>query len=175
MEKLGINLGFLISQLINFGLLAVLLYVLLYKPILNMLNQRKERIARSMADVDAARESAAKAQQDYDRKIVEAQRKGQEIIAQAAHASEQVGAEIKAAAQREADAIRQKARAEAEQERAHILADVQKQIAGLSMLAAERVLGQAMDEGTQRRLIGQFLAELGPDPVREVPRSVRRN
>jgi F-type H+-transporting ATPase subunit b len=175
LEKLGINLGFLISQLINFGLLAVLLYMLLYKPILNMLNQRKERIARSMADVDAARESAAKAQQDYDRKIVEAQRKGQEIIAQAAHASEQVGAEIKAAAQRDADAIRQKARDEAEQERAHILADVQKQIAGLSMLAAERVLGQAMDEGTQRRLIGQFLAELGPDPVREVPRSVRRN
>jgi len=175
LEKLGINLGFLISQLINFSLLAVLLYLLLYKPILNMLNQRKERIARSMADVDAARESAAKAQQDYDRKIVEAQRKAQEIIGQAAQQGEQTRSAIVADAQREAEAIRQKARDEALQEKAHILAEVQSQIAGLSMLAAERVLGQAMDEGTQRRLIGQFLAELGPDPVREVPRSVRRN
>lgn len=161
MEKLGINLGFLISQLVNFTLIAVLLTMLLYKPILNMLNQRKERIARSMADVDAAREAAAKAQLEYDRRIAEAQRKAQEIIAQAAQASEKVGAEIKTEAQREAEIIRQQARAEAAQEKVHLLADVQSQIASLSMLATERVLGEAVDANTQRKLIDQFLAELG--------------
>lgn len=161
MEKLGINLGFLISQIVNFTLIAVLLTMLLYKPILNMLNQRKERIARSMADVDAAREAAAKAQLEYDRRIAEAQRKAQEIIAQAAQASEKVGAEIKADAQREADAIRQQARAEAAQEKAHLLAEAQSQIASISMLATERILGQAVDANTQRKLIDQFLAELG--------------
>lgn len=161
MEKLGINLGFLISQLVNFTLLAVLLYALLYKPILNMLNQRKERIAKSMADVDAAREAAAKAQLEYDRKIAEAQRKAQEIIAQAAQASDKVGVEIKAEAQREADAIRQRAREEAEQEKVHLLAEVQNQIASLSMAATERVLGQGLDAKMQRQLIDGFLAELG--------------
>ncbi len=161
MEKLGINLAYLISQLVNFTLLAVLLTMLLYKPILRMLNQRKERIAKSMADVDAAREAAAKAQQDYDRKIMEAQRKAQEIIAQAAQAGEQVGADIKAEAQRDADEIRQKAREEAAQEKAHVLADVQSQIASLSMAATERVLGQAVDPNIQRKLVEQFLAELG--------------
>ncbi len=161
MDKLGINLGFLISQLVNFTLLAALLTVLLYKPILNMLNQRRERIAKSMADVDAARESAAKAQLEYDRKIAEAQRKAQEIIAQAAQAGDKVGVEIKAEAQREADLIRQKARLEGEQEKAHLLADVQSQIAGLSMAATERVLGQGLDPKMQRQLIDGFLAELG--------------
>ncbi len=161
MEKLGINLGFFISQLVNFTLLAVLLYLLLYKPVLNMLNQRKERIARSMADVDAAREAAARAQQEYDRKIAEAQRKAQEIIAQAAQTGEKVSAEIKAEALREAEAIREKARAEAALEKEHLLADVQKQIASLSMLAAERVLGQAMDPDLQRKLLDQFMSELG--------------
>lgn len=161
MEKLGINLGFLISQLVNFTLLALLLYVLLYKPILNMLNQRKERVAKSMADVDAAREAAAKAQLEYDRKVAEAQRKAQEIIAQAAQAGDKVGVEIKAEAQREADAIRQKAREEAEQEKAHLLAEVQSQIASLSMAATERVLGQGLDAKMQHQLIDRFLAELG--------------
>ena len=142
-------------------MLAVLLYLLLYKPVLNMLKQRRERIARSMADVDAAREAAAKAQLEYDRKIAEAQRKAQEIIAQAAQASDKVGADIKAEAQREADAIRQQAREEAEQERARILAEVQGQIAGLSMTATERVLGQAVDANMQRKLIDNFLAGLG--------------
>ena len=161
MEKLGINLGFLISQIINFSLLAALLYLLLYKPVFRMLDARRERIARGMADADAAREAAAKAQQEYDRKVAEAQRKAQEVIAQAAQASEQVGAEIRAEAQREAEAIRQKAHEEAAAEKARILTEVQSQIAALSMLATERVLGQAVDENLQRRLIDQFLAEMG--------------
>jgi len=161
LEKLGINLGFFISQLVNFTLLAALLTVLLYKPILRMLNERKERIARSLADVDAAREAAARAQQDYDKKMVEAQRTAQEIIAKASQASEEVAAEIRAEAQREAESIRRKARDEAAQERAHLLAEVQSQIAGLSMMATERVLGQAVDANTQRRLVDQFLAEIG--------------
>ncbi len=161
MEKLGINLGFFISQLVNFTLLAALLTVLLYKPILRMLNERKERIARSLADVDAAREAAARAQQDYDKKMVEAQRTAQEIIAKASQASEEVAAEIRAEAQRDAENIRRKAREEAAQERAHLLAEVQSQIASLSMMATERVLGQAVDANTQRRLVDQFLAEIG--------------
>ena len=161
MEKLGINLGFFISQLVNFTLLAALLTVLLYKPILRMLNERKERIARSLADVDAAREAAARAQQDYDKKMVEAQRAAQEIIAKASQASEEVAAEIRAEAQRDAENIRRKAREEAAQERAHLLAEVQSQIASLSMMATERVLGQAVDANTQRRLVDQFLAEIG--------------
>ncbi len=161
MEKLGINLGLLVSQLINFGLLTALLYMLLYKPVLNLLNQRRERIARSMADADAARESAARAQQEYERRVAEAQRKAQEIIAQATQASQQVGAEIRAEAQREAEAIRQRAREEADREKAQILAEVQSQIASLALLAAERVLGQTVDEALQRKLVDQFLAELG--------------
>src|SRR5512136_3102088 len=118
----------LVSQLVNFTLLAALLYLLLYKPVLRMLSQRQERIKRSMADVDAARDAAAKAQQEYDRKIAEAQRAAQERIARAAQDAEKVGTEIKAAAQAEAEAIRQKAREEAEEERARILSEVQGQI-----------------------------------------------
>jgi F-type H+-transporting ATPase subunit b len=163
LEKLGINLGFLVSQIVNFTLLAVLLYVLLYKPVLNMLNQRKDRIARSLADADAARDAAAKAQQEYDRRILEAQHKAQEIIAGASQAGEKVATEIRAEAQREAEAIRNKARDEAAQEKEHILTEVQNQIAGLSMLATERVLGQSMDGDTQRKLIDQFLAEMAGD------------
>lgn len=161
MEQLGINIGLLASQLVNFILLAVLLYLVLYKPVLRMLNERKERIARSMADVDAAREAAAKAQLEYDRKVAEAQRKAQEIIAAAAQTGEKAKADIVADAHREADRIKQDAIADAEQQKVRALADVQSQIAGLSMMATERVLGQAMDEKTQRQLISSFLADLG--------------
>ncbi len=162
MEKLGISLTYLVSQLINFGLLLLILYLLLYKPVLNVLRQRQERVARSMADADAARENAAKTQQDYDRHIADAQRKAQEIIAQAAQLGEQRRAEIEAEAMKRAEEIRQRAHDEAVAERNRVLAEVQGQIASLSMMATERVLGKAVavDPAVQRRLIDQFLAEM---------------
>jgi F-type H+-transporting ATPase subunit b len=161
LDKLGISLGYLVAQLVNFALLTALLYLLLYKPVLNYMQKRQERIAHSMADVDAAREKAAQAQREYDRLITEAQRKAQEIIGQAAGTGEKAAAEIRAEAQREAEAIRQRAHQEAAEERARVLADVQSQIASLSMLATERVLGQSIDEKLQRKLIDQSLLELG--------------
>ncbi len=172
MDKLGISLGLLISQLVNFTLLAVILYLLLYKPIVRMLHQRQQRIARSMADADAARESAVKAQQEYEKRILEAQRKAQEIIAAATQDGEKTRADIKSQAMQEAEDIRRKAREEATDEKNRILAEVQSQIASLSMMATERVLGQgvSVDPGLQRKLIDQFLAELG-DGGKAVPGS----
>jgi F-type H+-transporting ATPase subunit b len=151
----------LVSQLVNFTLMVVLLTILLYRPIQRMLAERRDRIAKSMADVDAAREAAARAQQDYDRQIAEAQRKAQEIIGQAAQAGEKVRAEIEADARREADAIRQKAHEEAQSEKARLLSEVQSQIAVLSMAATEKVLGRAVDPAAQRQLVDQVLAEMG--------------
>ena len=54
-EALGLNLPQLIAQVANFFVLLVILRLTLYKPILKVLRERQERIARSMADVEAAR------------------------------------------------------------------------------------------------------------------------
>ena len=43
MEALGINLGFFLFQVFNFGVLAILLYAFAYKPLVNMLEQRKQK------------------------------------------------------------------------------------------------------------------------------------
>jgi F-type H+-transporting ATPase subunit b len=161
LEKLGINLGFLVSQIVNFTLMVVLLTILLYRPIQRMLAERRDRIAKSMADVDEARAAATRAQADYDARIAEAQRKAQEIIGQAAQAGDKVRAEIEAEARREAEAIRQKAHEEAAAEKARVLSEVQSQIASLSMTATERVLGRAVDAKAQRELVDQVIAELG--------------
>jgi F-type H+-transporting ATPase subunit b len=48
MEKLGINLGTLIFQILNFTIVCILLYAWAYKPILNMMNNRKQKIAQGL-------------------------------------------------------------------------------------------------------------------------------
>jgi F-type H+-transporting ATPase subunit b len=59
LEALGINLGYLISQIVNFTLLAVLLYFVAYKPILRMLDERSARIKKGLDDAELASKRAA--------------------------------------------------------------------------------------------------------------------
>ncbi len=172
MGSLGISLSSFISQVVNFAILLALLYLLLYKPVLRLLHERQERIVRSMSDADAARESAVKAQHEYERRIADGQRKAQEIIAQATQQGEKLRADLRSEAMQEAEEIRQKARQEAIDEKNRIMAEVQGQIASLSMMATERVLSQGIDESVQRKLINQFLAELG-DGGKAAPAAVR--
>ena len=83
MEALGFNLGYIISQIVNFTLLALLLYFVAYKPILGMLDQRRERIRQGLEDAESASRRAAEMEQEYERRMTDARREGQEVVARA--------------------------------------------------------------------------------------------
>jgi F-type H+-transporting ATPase subunit b len=159
LDKLGINLGFLASQVVNFTLLAVLLYVLLYKPVLRMLDARKERIQKAVADSERAERRAAEAEQEYERMIEEARKEGQKIIAQATETSQKVAADIKARAEAEAIEIKQHARAEADREREQLGAELRQEVGDLSIAIARQLIGATVNEAAQRELVAQFLKE----------------
>lgn len=69
MEKLGINWGLLVAQLVNVILIVWLLSMLLYRPVLNMLNERTRRIQESLKEAEQVKEQLARANQDYDAKL----------------------------------------------------------------------------------------------------------
>ena len=75
MEKLGINLGFFLFQVLNFSVMAVLLYTWAYNPILNMLEKRRAKIAQGMEDAQIAAEARANAEKEAAKIIAEAQSK----------------------------------------------------------------------------------------------------
>ena len=64
MEKLGLNLGFLLVQLFNFLILVIVLYAWAYKPILKMLDDRKAKIAQGLEDARIASEARANAEKE---------------------------------------------------------------------------------------------------------------
>lgn len=160
MEGLGINTGYLLSQIVNFLLLLFILQRFAYKPVLRMLNERRERIKTAMEEAEEARRKAAQAEEEYQRRIEEARKEAEAIISRAEEQATQLRGEILAQAQEEARALRQKAEAEIELLRRQALAGVQEQIADLAILAASKVIGQSLDEKGHRRLISEFLAEV---------------
>ena len=159
MEALGINLGYLISQIVNFTLLAVLLYFVAYKPILRMLDERSARIKKGLDDAEAASRRAAEMEQEFEARMSEARKEGQEIIAQATQMSEQARQEILDTARKESRAQIEKAKEEIVRERELAMAELRQQVADLSLAISEKVIGEAIDEQRQRQLIAEFLEQ----------------
>ena len=159
MEALGINVNGLIAQIINFLLLLVLLRVLLYKPILNMLDQRAARVRESIANAEAIKQRLALAQQEYAEQVDRGRREGQVIIAQAMKVADRVRDEAKTQAQQEAEHFLTRARAEIELDKRRAVAELREQVADLAIMAAGKVVGRTLDTEGHRRIIQEVLSQ----------------
>jgi F-type H+-transporting ATPase subunit b len=159
LEALGINPGMLISQIVNFTLLAVLLYLVAYKPILRMLDERSDRIKKGLDDAELASQRASAMEQEFEKRMVEARKEGQEIIAQATQMSEKARQDILDRAREEARAQIEKAREEISRERDLAMAELRQQVADLSLGISEKVIGATLDDQRQRQLIAEFLEQ----------------
>ncbi|MEW6406169.1 MAG: F0F1 ATP synthase subunit B [Chloroflexota bacterium] len=158
MEKLGVNLGFLIFQILNFSIVALLLYAWAYKPIVKMLEERKNKISQSLEDAKVAAEARANAEAEAKKVLADAQAMANEIVRDATQRADEVGNEVKAEAEKEAIKIREGALAEAKVERDRMLADMRGQIASLAIAAAQKLIGEFMDEKRQHALINEFFS-----------------
>jgi len=162
-DALGINAGFFIAQIINFGIIFFLLAKFVWPRVLNMLDERQARIAKSLEDARAAQEARASAEQERDRLLAEARVEGQRLIDEARQRGDEQRKQMIREAEREAEERRAQARIQAEEERNRLLGDARDQIVRLAMAAAERLIGESLDEKGQRASVKKFFAEVPAD------------
>lgn len=158
MEALGINLGYLIVQIFNFLVVVFILSRFVFKPILNMLANRKETIEQGLEDARIAGEAKAQAEEQAADIIAEAKQKAREETRLAAEKAEQLVLEIKAEADQDIMKQRQAIQDEAEDIRNQALGDLRGQVAALAIAAANKVIGESLDEKRQRALIDEFFS-----------------
>src|SRR6267378_3500117 len=101
----GIDWKLLLIQGLNFGLLLVVLSYFLYKPILKIIDERREKIAEGVRTAEAASRRLAEAKEEGDKQIGEAAREAQSIIASARSSGEERKASIVSEAEARAHAI----------------------------------------------------------------------
>lgn len=159
MAGLGINLNLLIAQIINFIIVLLLLRAFLYKPMLNMMAQRRDRIRDSLAEADRVKEEAAAERAQLEAQFAEERRTMLERQRETAVRSEEAAAKRLAEANSEAEAIVGRAREEATATRANALSGLQGEIADLALRAAAKVLQDGVDENRHRALVDKFLRE----------------
>ncbi len=161
MGKLGINPYLLVAQIINFGLVALLLGYFLYRPVLNALQARTARIQESIENAEQVKQQLSRAQQDYEAQLGKARQEAAQIMAQANERAQVQAREVMANAQTEAARIKAEAQEQAQQEREQLLRGLQGQLANLVTQTAGTVIGQELQGAGHDRLIQQSIADLG--------------
>ena len=161
MDKLGVSLPWLITQIVNFLVVLFVLQRFAYKPLLNMMDKRKNEIANALANAEKVKQEATAKQAEFDKQLEAERRAAQERLQQATAQSEKVRVEIVAKANEEAAQIKAKAVADAAHERKQVAAQLQREAAELSLAMTRKVLaGGGLDEAKHRQLVQQFIADL---------------
>ena len=158
MEALGISPGFLIVQIIAFMIVLLTLNAWVYKPMLDMMETRKNKIAQGLEDARVAAEARKDAEKEAAKILATAQAEAGKVVREATERAASAGKEVKAAAEAEAAKAREVAMAEAELERNRILGDLRGQVAALALAAANKLVGEALDEKKQHVLIDEFFS-----------------
>ena len=157
MEGIGINLPLLLAFVINFIILLVLLSVVLYKPVLKMLDERQAKIKESMDQAEQIRQQVVKTEDDIKAQLESARKEGQKIIVQAEQIGERLKNEAKEEARHEAESLISKAHIELQRQRDKDIEDLRKQFADIALLAAEKVINETLDKEKHRKLIDEVL------------------
>ncbi|GAH07146.1 unnamed protein product, partial [marine sediment metagenome] len=83
LANLGINMPTLLAQLINVAILFGLLYLVAYRPIMRMLDERSRKVKESMEQTEFIKQQAERAEGEAAKRIEAASKEGQEAIARA--------------------------------------------------------------------------------------------
>lgn len=156
--KFQVNLFQVIIAAANFVVFLVILYVFAFKPVSNMLGDRKARIEQGLKDADQARRDRESAESERVAALTEARREANDIINRAQKVAQDTRDADIAATRDELERMRVRAAADIDAEKQRAIADLRGEVADLALAAAGRVVGETMTDDRQRRLVDEFLS-----------------
>lgn len=153
-----------IPALIAFLVIWLIMAKLAWPSILGMMEKRQQKIQDDLDSAEKSKAQAAAEAQSYEDKLVEANRKAEEIISAAKKEAEEERSQILAQAQHEASDIITKAHGAVDSERRKATIELSSSVVDLSVEIASKIIGNDLTEDQQRRLAEKYLAEVSaPD------------
>lgn len=162
-KALGLN-STLVAQIFHFIVLLIFLRIVVYKPIVNVLEQRQQSIHDSVKAAEEERIQAEALRQSYLADMQKAKEEAQAIIQQAAKAGEAQAQQILEAARTEANRIKESALQEIGREKEKAVAELRDQVVTLSILVADKIIGKQITQDLQHNLVQEFIKEAGDLP-----------
>ena len=155
-----LTLGTVLAQMLNFFILVWILHRFAYKPLVGMMNARKEQIANDLASAEQSRLEAEQIKADYAAQIAKARQEAQEIVEKAHHQAKLSTAEEVAAARSQIETENERARQDIAIERDRAMNSLRNEVVSLSVAMAGKVVAKDMNSETNTKLIEDAIRQL---------------
>lgn len=148
----GVDWPHLGAQIISFSIVCILLQRFAYKPVLKMLDERREQIAQGLANTETIKAELARTEAQRQEVMLKANTQATKLIEEARAAAARVQQQETQKAIAAAEQIMVKSREAATQERAKMLAELKREVGRLVLETTARVAGKVLTAEDQRRL-----------------------
>lgn len=158
---LELHLLTVVLNIVNVLVFFAIIRAFLWKPIMGVMEKRQQMIDDDLNAAKEQNEQAAKLKADYEEALSEAKTEAEEIIDKARKSSSAEHDAAVAKTQEETAKMIAEAKASIEVERSKAMKSVQAEIAGIAMAAAQKVVGNNLDEDANKKYLDEFLNEAG--------------
>jgi len=158
--SLGLNGQLFIFQLINFAIVAAIVWFLILKPLTSKLEERKNIIDESLEKAKEVEANLVMSNQKFEEKIAEAKTEGNKIIVKATTDAEELAISMKAKAKTEIEKLVDQARGKIQDEKEEVMRGIKTETAGLIMAVVEKVLKEKLTDKKDQQLIEESLKGL---------------
>lgn len=156
----GISWPTLVAQMVNFCIVALVLYKFAVKPIAATLDERQQKIADGLQYAEEMKVQLAAAERERAEKIKEAAVEAQGILAESREQSKEMIEQKTQEAAAQAEAIIRKASEATELERQKMLSDVRQEVARLVVATSATVLSRDLSDSEKQTFSDSAAKEL---------------
>ncbi len=160
MELFTPSIGTLFWMLLFFSIILWILKKFAWKPILNSLKERERSIEEALSSAEKAKEQMAKLKAENQKILTEAKVEREKLLKEAKELKDKIIAEAQEQAQEEAKKIMDVARQSIENEKLNAINEIKTQITSLSLVIAEKIIKEKLDEQKHKELIDSFLNDI---------------
>jgi F-type H+-transporting ATPase subunit b len=158
--KLGVDWKLLLAQIVNFGIVLTVLYVFVYRPLLRLLDDRRERIRKSLEDVDKIEKQKHELEEFRRGQLRKIDQECGALLERAKQDAQRSAQEVLALAKQESEEILRKGREQISQERARAFGELQGTLAKVIVRMTEKILEREFRSEDQHRLLVSLEKEI---------------
>lgn len=160
LSDFGVQPILLAAQVVNFFILLFILKKFLYKPILKVLEKRKETIAQSLKQAQEIELKLAKTEEEREKVLAKAADEARKIVDEAIKSSNQLALEARQKTQADIEIMLKKSEQQQRLEREKMHQEIRGELADLVALALQKVTGKVLTKKDQKELIEKSVKEL---------------
>jgi F-type H+-transporting ATPase subunit b len=154
------NPGLIIWTIVTFVLLLIVLRRFAWKPLMEALRSREEFIRTSLERAEYAKQEAERMLDEHRKQLARAEEESRRILNDGRALGEKLKSEIVDQANQQSRRMLDQARQEIERDKESALAQLRTEVANLAIKAAEKILGETLDEAKHRKLVDAQLKDL---------------